>query len=49
MIENYWPGALSENEVHIWHLVEDDALQEIHNDEECISAVEQEKVNIIKI
>jgi len=48
MIENYWPGALSESEVHIWHLVADDELQEIHKYADCLSVQEKEKSNRFK-
>ena len=48
MIENYWPGALSENEVHVWHLVADAKSQEMQNYADCLSALEKEKSNRFK-
>ena len=48
MIKNYWPGALSENEVHVWHLVADDESQEMQNYADCLSTREKEKSNGFK-
>lgn len=47
-MEHYWPGALSEGEVHVWHLFANDESQDILKHMDCLSAREKDKSNRFK-
>ena len=47
-MEHYWPGALSDGEVHVWHLIANDESQDILKYMDCLFAQEKDKSNRFK-
>ena len=44
-LEQYWPGALADHEVHIWHLAAGEQSKELLNHTDCLSNREKDKSN----
>lgn len=47
-IDHYWPGVLSDGEVHVWQLVDNHRLQETLKYMDCLSVQEKEKSSRFK-